>query len=285
MRVLLSALLCVLLGFALLTLAVHVGLIPDLRPPVGAFSEYGEVWGGLVSALGAVGAGALAVFAAKIGASALMAQTERMEKATLTAAEHQASAILAQAREQHRTMVSESRKQSEREREARYQQAQQFARALAGEIGALLDIVEHRKMIEVFREQIDLITENPDQAFLPISYPANGEYLTVYRSAPELIGLLPGDLPERISSLYTLVVSIIDTLRTGERSVERYELFIEKGNINAAVIRAANEGLIESYQILIADLDMAIAKGRALMHDLNAVDFTLLGGLYIRRPS
>jgi hypothetical protein len=89
-------------------------------------SDASTLVGAVVQALGTVAAGWLAIQAARIGAAALKRQTDQ----TVAQSESQ------------RTAQDETHKQ-------------RIAGALAGEIGAIVALIERREMIAMYREYLD----------------------------------------------------------------------------------------------------------------------------------
>ncbi len=83
------------------------------------------------------------------------------------------------------------------------------ASAFAGEIRALIHIVEKRKYIELFKTDIERIKEDETVGY---SIPILNNYFSVYTGNVSKIGLLPAPLPAEIASFYTLAMSFLEDI-------------------------------------------------------------------------
>jgi len=84
------------------------------------------------------------------------------------------------------------------------QAARQVALAFKGEIESLLLITEKRKYIELLEEAINLGQ--------PFYFRITFSYFNIYDRNADKIGLLKGDLPQKISTFYTQAYAILEDI-------------------------------------------------------------------------
>ncbi len=85
-----------------------------------------------------------------------------------------------------------------------------IASAFAGEIRALVHIVEKRNYIELFKADIEGIKAGKQ---IGGSIPITNNYFSVYTGNVSKIGLLPAPLPAEIATFYTLAMSFLEDVK------------------------------------------------------------------------
>jgi len=83
-----------------------------------------------------------------------------------------------------------------------------LAYALAGEIKAIVDIVERRKYHEFINQMIEVIEKTRQPDFIRIRIEQN--YFVVYEANAMKVGLLPRDAAHDVARFYTYAKSIIE---------------------------------------------------------------------------
>ncbi len=205
-------------------------------------SDAGTVIGALIQAIGTIAAGLLAIGAALIGAAALKRQTDR---------------TVAQS-ERHRAAQEEAHRR-------------RIAGALAGEIGAIVSLIERREMIDWYREYLDPKWQAVafQRGFFPPPAPvAKEDYLVLYRSLAGEIGVLDADLCNDVARFYVLATSILEQLRAYDREQVQRRL-----DQMRAIGREAEAQLevIQSTRVFLADLEDLVARGVPLAERLRKV--------------
>ncbi|HYG87857.1 MAG TPA: hypothetical protein VD978_16490 [Azospirillum sp.] len=96
------------------------------------------------------------------------------------------------------------------EKEAQKQRMRQVAKALAGEVFTLIQIVRRRQMREHFQCALDHAEQG--KIWVP-KFPIRSNYFRVFEGLGSDIGLLPGELPYQVAGFYTLANGLQDTLK------------------------------------------------------------------------
>jgi hypothetical protein len=212
--------------------------VADGLPP----SDTSALVGAVIQAVGTIAAGLLAIQAARIGAGALKRQTD----------------AAAARSERDRVAQDETHKQ-------------RIAGALAGEIGAIVALIERREMIAMYREYLDPRWQAVafQHGFYPPSAPvAKEDYLVLYRSLAGEIGVLDAALCGDVAEFYVLATSIIEQLRGYDEEQTRQRL---------ASIRAHGRGpeeeqrILQGTRVFLTDLEELVARGVPLVERLHRV--------------
>lgn len=95
----------------------------------------------------------------------------------------------------------------------------QVAKALQGEIDAMVKIVELRDYAAGLRESAKAFREGRVEPFV---VPIGQNYFTVFEDNASMIGALKGDLPRRVAQVYTLAKGIVDDFKgMGDKDWEK----------------------------------------------------------------
>lgn len=85
---------------------------------------------------------------------------------------------------------------------------EQTAKALLGEIRAMIRIVDRRNYADELREVAQ--TTRASRLIHPYRVPVQQDYFRVFKANLEQLGQLQGDLPERIATVYTLANGLVE---------------------------------------------------------------------------
>lgn len=159
----------------------------------------------------------LALFAAILSGAAILhsarLQAEATGHATLSAAkqaeedrQHQANRQIEQLKFNEKSIVEKERRELLRRRAT-------LAGALGGEITAIVNLIERRKMVVEFQNFANLLDQNPDSHIAMVKFPIAEEYFTVFKNSSAELGVFSKHLAGEVAYYYTRMIGIKDFLR------------------------------------------------------------------------
>lgn len=145
----------------------------------------------------------------------------------------------------------------------RRQERLSLSAALAGEVGAVLRLIERRGYVEHYRRcagMLDGVKESVGAAAIPV-IAAEQDYAEVFRASVERVGLL-GPLAGDVSAFYALSKGLLDT--NAELRRQRAEL------LEGKVASVPPAGIAHLCRTQVEDLEELLRLGKALLKRLDA---------------
>jgi len=136
--------------------------------------------------------------------------------------------------------------------------ARNLSSAFAGEISALLNIIEKRSLVALINNAI-VQTKEGTVTFPDFS--VKGNYFNVYYSSISNLGLLPAPLPGQIATFYTYLMSVVEDLN--------WMTEVDKSKITKEKALAEMIPLIET-------LTEAICRGKDIIKQIKSFPITAI---------